>query len=141
MRGLSTADEPGRRGCLNPTVEADRRARLEDDHLKEMLKTEPGIPVATSTGETTSQPETVRRHHLLPPYAVILHNDDVNEMGYVAMALLRSVPELTRERAVEIMLTAHHQGQAVVIVCPLELAELYRERLEGYGLTSTIEKA
>lgn len=78
---------------------------------------------------------------MLPPYAVILHNDDVNEMGYVAMVLVKSVPGLTTERAVEIMLTAHFQGRAVVIVCPLELAELYRERLEGHGLTATIEKA
>ncbi len=94
-----------------------------------------------SAPETTSQPETSRRQQLLPPYAVILHNDDVNEMGYVTMALLRSVPNLTSEQAVEIMMTAHLHGQAVVIVCPLELAELYRERLEGYGLTATIEKA
>ena len=63
-----------------------------------------------STPAPTSQPETVRRQQLLPPYAVILHNDDVNEMGYVTLALLRSVPELTQEQAVEIMLTAHHHG-------------------------------
>lgn len=94
-----------------------------------------------STTETTSRPEVVRREQLLPPYAVILHNDDVNEMGYVVLALLKSLPDLTPERAMEIMLTAHHHGQAIVIVCPLELAELYRERLEGYGLTATIEKA
>jgi ATP-dependent Clp protease adapter protein ClpS len=39
------------------------------------------------------------------------------------------------------MLDAHDNGKAVVIVCPLELAELYRERLESCGLTATIEKA
>ncbi len=106
-----------------------------------MLKVEVETRSAAPLGETTSQPDTVRRQQLLPPYAVILHNDDVNEMGYVTMALLRSIPNLTEEQAVEIMLTAHNHGQAVVIVCPLELAELYRERLEGYGLTATIEKA
>ncbi|MCL4370365.1 MAG: ATP-dependent Clp protease adaptor ClpS [Chloroflexi bacterium] len=115
--------------------------RLQDKYLKNVPKLEVEIPKAVSKGETASQPETVRRGQLLPPYAVILHNDDVNEMGYVTMALLRSVPKLTEKQAAEIMLTAHHRGQAVVIVCPLELAELYRERLEGYGLTATIEKA
>ena len=36
---------------------------------------------------------------------------------------------------------AHNHGRAVVIVCPLELAELYRDRLQSKGLTATIEKA
>ena len=72
---------------------------------------------------------------------VILHNDDVNEMGHVVRALLSSVPELDIERASEIMLTAHLRGQAEVIRCPLERAELYRDRLESHGLTATIERA
>lgn len=76
----------------------------------------------------------------LPPYRVILHNDDVNEMGHVVRALLASVPELDSERAVEVMLQAHGFGQAEVISCPLERAELYRDRLESHGLTATIER-
>jgi ATP-dependent Clp protease adapter protein ClpS len=51
------------------------------------------------------------------------------------------VPSLTVERAAEIMLEAHNHGQAKVITCPKEQAELYRERLEGCGLTATIEPA
>ncbi|MGH2583624.1 MAG: hypothetical protein ACRDJE_01785 [Dehalococcoidia bacterium] len=39
------------------------------------------------------------------------------------------------------MLEAHEHGRALVIVCPLERAELYRDRLESRGLTATIEKA
>jgi ATP-dependent Clp protease adapter protein ClpS len=77
---------------------------------------------------------------LLPPHRVVLHNDDVNEMGHVVRALLVSVPELTSEQAVHIMLEAHEHGQAEVIRCPLERAELYRERLESHGLTATIER-
>ncbi len=76
----------------------------------------------------------------LRPHAVILHNDDHNEMGYVVQSLRRSVPGLSVERAVEIMLEAHNSGRALVITCPLELAELYRDRLESCGLTATIEE-
>lgn len=76
----------------------------------------------------------------LPPYAVMLHNDDVNSMDHVVHALLTSVPELEAEDAVTIMLTAHEHGVARVISCPLERAELYRDRLESQGLTATIEK-
>lgn len=92
----------------------------------------------------TAPVEAPRTHSVsatLPPYCVVLHNDDVNEMGHVVRALLVSVPELTPEQAVEIMLHAHEFGQADVIVCPLERAELYRDRLESHGLTATIERA
>lgn len=77
----------------------------------------------------------------LPPYRVILHNDDVNDMAHVVRALLASVPELDINQANEIMLEAHLQGRAEVIICPLEHAELYRDRLESFGLTATIERA
>ena len=63
---------------------------------------------------------------LLPPYRVQLHNDDHNSMDHVVDALLKTIPHMTTERAAEIMLQAHNHGQATVISCPLELAELYR---------------
>jgi len=76
---------------------------------------------------------------LLPPWSVILHNDDHNSMEHVVLALLTSVPSLDPEEAIEIMFTAHHHGEAVVISCPKEAAEHYRDRLESFGLTATIE--
>lgn len=78
---------------------------------------------------------------MLPPYRVVLHNDDHNSMDYVVRSLIRSVPSLTVERAAEIMLEAHNHGQASVIVCPKEAAEHYRERLESCALMATIELA
>jgi ATP-dependent Clp protease adaptor protein ClpS len=78
---------------------------------------------------------------LLPKYRVLLHNDDYNDMDYVVAALLRTVPGLSVDAAVEIMLEAHTAGVAQVTICLKEQAEYYRERLERYGLTSTIEPA
>ncbi len=78
---------------------------------------------------------------LLPPWNVILHNDDHNSMDHVIASLLASVQSLTPERAVEIMFTAHEHGQAVVVSCVKEAAEHYRDRLESRGLTATIEPA
>ena len=75
----------------------------------------------------------------LDPYAVVLHNDDVNSMDHVVRSLQRSVPGMSRQKAHHVMLEAHNTGRAVVIVCPLELAELVRNRLESCGLTATIE--
>jgi ATP-dependent Clp protease adaptor protein ClpS len=79
------------------------------------------------------------RARLLPPYRVILFNDDYNEMDYVVFALLHAVSSLTQQQAEQIMLTAHLTGNAIVIVCPKETAEYYQDRLLSYGLTATIE--
>ena len=90
---------------------------------------------------TESEQATRSVADFLPPYVVVLHNDDVNSMDHVVRALLESVSELTTERAVEVMMAAHTNGQAEVIRCPLERAELYRDRLESNRLTATIERA
>lgn len=87
------------------------------------------------------RPDIGTRPLVLPPYAVILHNDDHNEMLYVVRSLVICVPEVTAEQAVQIMIEAHEAGRALVVVCPLERAELYRDRLESRGLTATIERA
>ena len=87
------------------------------------------------------KPEKIIRQHtkLLPPYKVILFDDDVNETNYVVFALLHSVNNLSAQEAESIMLSAHLTGSAIVVVCPRELAEYYQERLLSYGLMATIE--
>ena len=77
----------------------------------------------------------------LPRYRVLLHNDEINPMDHVVFVLVHVIPRLTAEDAVRVMLEAHLTGIAQVIVCPKETAEFYREGLERYGLTSTIEPA
>jgi ATP-dependent Clp protease adaptor protein ClpS len=79
------------------------------------------------------------RSKVLPPYKVVLYDDDFNEMTYVVFALLQAVNALSQSAAERIMLTAHLTGSAVVASCPKEIAELYQERLLSYGLTATIE--
>ena len=97
------------------------------------------MPATPVLPDTTVDEETLTR--LLPPYRVILHNDDHNSMEHVVRSLLKCVPSLTAEEAIEIMFTAHHGGQATVIECPKEAAEHYRDSLESCGLTATIEPA
>ena len=77
----------------------------------------------------------------LNPHQVVLYNDDHNTMDHVVRSLVRSVPGMGTARAMKVMLEAHNTGRAIVIVCPLELAELVRDRLESCGLTATIERA
>ena len=77
---------------------------------------------------------------LLPPYAVILYNDDDHSMDFVVLALVKSVPELNTDEASRVMLEAHTTGRGIVVVCPLERAELYRDRIHSFGLGVSVEK-
>jgi len=76
----------------------------------------------------------------LPPYRVLLHNDDFNEMRYV----VRTIMELTRldsGRALDIMKTAHARGSALVLVTHKERAELFKDQFAGKRLKVSIEPA
>ncbi len=98
------------------------------------LDVSPKTPVLDPVQQEATGTEFVRHA------TVVVHNDDVNNMDGVVHALLASVPELSVERAVEVMLTAHHHGQADVLTCPLERAELYRDRLASHHLTATVRR-
>lgn len=76
----------------------------------------------------------------LSHYKVMLHNDTIHAVDEVIQALVASVP-VSAEEAERITMTAHQEGRAVVIECRKEEAEYYKERLESYGLTITIEPA
>ena len=89
--------------------------------------------------ETETEELVRQRARLLPPYKVILFNDDYNDMLYVVAVLLRTINTLSQAAAEQIMLTAHLNGNAIVVVCPKEIAEHYQEQLLSYGLTATIE--
>ncbi len=77
---------------------------------------------------------------LLPPYHVVLHNDDVHTFDEVARALNRVIG-VSLKRGYEMADTVHNHGKCVVATCRKEQAEMYRERLEAYKLTVTIEPA
>ncbi len=76
----------------------------------------------------------------LPPWKVLLHNDDVNDMGYV----VDTITMLTNLRPPEArlrMLEAHHKGVALLLTTHQERAELYRDQFASRHLTVTIEPA
>lgn len=76
----------------------------------------------------------------LPPFAVVLHNDDVNEMAFV----VRTIVELARvpaQQALACMIEAHEEGQAVIVRTHREHAELICESFQSKGLTASIERS
>ena len=67
-----------------------------------------------------------------PPYAVVLHNDDLNSMQWVIL-VLRKVFGYTVEKCVELMLEAHESERSVVWVGAMEVAELKADQIISCG--------
>ena len=105
--------------------------------------------MARSKTKTTSQTDTEsdqkRRQQpsrpepkQLPPYRVLLHNDDRNSMDYVTRTVFQLTP-LTWSDARCRMEEAHRKGTALLVRTHKERAELYEQQLRSKGLTVTIE--
>ena len=77
---------------------------------------------------------------LLPPYSVLLHNDDFNEMLYVVESITKITPLPRRDAALK-MLEAHKRGLTLLLTTHLERAELYVLQFASKNLTVTIEPA
>jgi ATP-dependent Clp protease adaptor protein ClpS len=77
---------------------------------------------------------------MLPPWKVLLHNDDKNDMHFV----INSIVELTtlNEQDAKLrMIEAHETGVALLLTTHKERAELYKDQFRSKGLTVTIEPA
>ncbi|GKU90378.1 hypothetical protein SLE2022_219100 [Rubroshorea leprosula] len=82
-----------------------------------------------------------KRRKTAPPFRVILHNDNYNKREYVVQVLMKVIPGMTLDNAVNIMQEAHYNGLSVVIICSQADAEEHCMQLRGNGLLSSIEPA
>jgi ATP-dependent Clp protease adaptor protein ClpS len=95
------------------------------------------VTVAESATRPAEQVEQQTR--LLPPYRVILHNDDVNTFEHVIQAILKLTP-LKEPEAVKCTIEAHETGVSLLLVTHRERAELYVEQFASLSLTVTCER-
>jgi ATP-dependent Clp protease adaptor protein ClpS len=89
-------------------------------------------PLLSDTGVTTEpeqREDTGTRR--VPPYNVIIENDDHHSMQFVVEVLCKALG-CDVERAVEYMLEAHTTGRAVVWTGPKEVAELKAEQIQTF---------
>ena len=70
---------------------------------------------------------------------LILHNDHVNDMMHVVVAL-SEICQLTPEKCVEIMLEAHEKGKAVIKSGPFDTLNEMKKALNKRNLEATIEE-
>jgi ATP-dependent Clp protease adaptor protein ClpS len=77
---------------------------------------------------------------LLPPWKVLLHNDDKNEIGYVIETIVELTP-LNKQDAELRTKEAHSTGVSLILTTHKERAELYQEQMTSKRLVVTIEPA
>ncbi len=77
---------------------------------------------------------------MLPPWKVLLHNDDRNSFEHVISSIVELTP-LQKEAAIVRTTEAHQMGVALLLTTHKERAELYKEQFQSKSLTVTIEPA
>jgi ATP-dependent Clp protease adapter protein ClpS len=90
-----------------------------------------------------SGPKTTPTKHppgFLPPWKVLLHNDDKNAVDFVIGTIVELTPLNETEAKVRTT-EADKTGVALLLVTHKERAELYQEQFQSKGLTVTIEPA
>jgi ATP-dependent Clp protease adaptor protein ClpS len=83
---------------------------------------------AGTTTKPIEREETKTRR--LPPYNVILENDDYHSMEFV-MSVLQKALAYTEQKAYQLMMLAHTSGEAVVWTGSKEVAELKMEQMQS----------
>jgi len=110
--------------------------------MAESEKNGNGGKAATATKPKRAQKVKPKKKppQLLPPWRVLLHNDDKNDMLFVVVTIME-LTTLGEQDAKLRTLEAHETGVALLLTTHKERAELYKDQFESKGLTVTIEPA
>jgi ATP-dependent Clp protease adaptor protein ClpS len=86
--------------------------------------------ISSPTGDVDLDPDL--------PWIVLVWNDPINTMDYVAL-VFQKLFGYSKEKATRLMLQVHHEGRAVVSSGPREKAEIDVFRLHEHGLWATMQ--
>jgi len=89
------------------------------------------MPHMSNPAAPLADPDTDTQQRLLPPYHVIIENDDDHSQIFVVL-ILRKVFGYDDAQAIELMHTAERAGEAVVWTGPKEVAELKLDQLRTF---------
>jgi ATP-dependent Clp protease adaptor protein ClpS len=93
------------------------------------VSSESALPDVIVTTRPKEREQT--RSQRLPPYNVILENDDYHSFPFV-VEVLRKALGYSEERAFQLTNQAHTSGRAVVWTGPKEVAELKAEQITTF---------
>ena len=95
---------------------------------------------STATAPVKKSSDSKRKPKQLPPYRVLLHNDDVSSFDRVIQSILELTP-LAPQEAVLRTIEAHETGVSLLLTTHRERAELYVEQFASFKITVTTEPA
>jgi ATP-dependent Clp protease adaptor protein ClpS len=96
-------------------------------------------PADPTVANPRVKPREEIRTRRVPPYHLILANDDHHSQDFV-VNVLRKILGLPMEKAVQLMLEAHTSGRAVVWTGPKEVAELKAEQVHTVHEVRDLDK-
>ena len=112
-----------------------------------MAENQKDQPTPDESGTATAKPKRSPKKspqkkppQPLPPWKVLLHNDDKNDILFVVKTVMELTP-LKEEEAQQRTVEAHKTGVALLLTTHKERAELYQEQFASKGLIVTIEPA
>jgi len=110
----------------------------EQGHQAAFEPSDEGTATATKSVPVKAEPK--RKPKRLPPFKVLLHNDEVNTFDHVISAVVK-LASLPMEEAIVKTVEAHEAGVALLLVTHLERAELLQEQFASMLITVTFEAA
>lgn len=99
-----------------------------------------GVATAVAPVKKPASPQRKQKPKKLPPFKVLLHNDEVNTFDHVISSILNVTTIPTRE-AILRTIEAHESGVALLLVTHQERAELYVDQFATFAIITTIEPA
>ena len=128
----AASEEPGKPAPAPATTETE--TPVSSPQRSTGNGTGAGVATAVRPAPAPARPTP----DVLPPWRVLLHNDDRNDMDYVVETIVRVV-RLNRPSATRCMVEAHRKGCGQVLATHRERAEFLAEQLRSCRLTVTIE--
>ena len=98
-----------------------------------------GALMSVTAPVEVTRPEVAEVVEVDRPWKVIVWNDPINLMSYVAF-VFQKLFGFSKDKADKLMLDVHLKGKAVVSSGPREKAELDVFRLHEHGLWATMEQ-
>ncbi len=91
----------------------------------------PQDPLTDVVVQTRPRPAEKEQTRQVPPYNVILDNDDFHSMLFVIEVLCKALG-YNPEKSYKLMMLAHTSGKAIVWTGPKEVAELKVEKISSF---------
>jgi ATP-dependent Clp protease adaptor protein ClpS len=97
-------------------------------------------PAEPTVANPRTKPRDASQTRRVPPYHLILANDDHHSMEFV-VDVLRKILGIAKEKAVMLMMEAHTAGRAIIWTGPREVAELKAEQVHTCHEVRDADKA